>query len=80
MDDHTEIHFDLRELEASIKAVKGVGEKRAEEIMGIVEHWRRLLWSLLFYLPKNPRLMKMPAISDTSTMYMLGESRLKIRY
>ena len=36
-DDHNSL--DLRELEASIKAVKGVGEKRAEEIMGIVEKW-----------------------------------------
>lgn len=34
MDDHTEINFDIRELEASIKAVKGVGEKRAEESWG----------------------------------------------
>ena len=42
VDDHTgepEINLDLRELEMSIKAVKGVGEKRAEEIMGIVEKW-----------------------------------------
>ena len=42
VDDHTgepEINLDLRELEKSIKAVKGVGEKRAEEIMGIVEQW-----------------------------------------
>ena len=31
--------LDLRELEKSIKAVKGVGEKRAEEIMVIVEKW-----------------------------------------
>ena len=41
-DDHTgepEINLDLRELEKRIKAVKGVGEKRAEEIMGIIEHW-----------------------------------------
>jgi hypothetical protein len=41
-DDHTgepEINLDLRELEKQIKAVKGVGEKRAEEIMQIVEHW-----------------------------------------
>ena len=41
-DDHTgepEINLDLRELEKRIKAVKGVGEKRAEEIMGIVEQW-----------------------------------------
>ena len=41
-DDHTgepEINLDLRELEKQIKAVKGVGEKRAEEIMGIIEHW-----------------------------------------
>ena len=36
-DDHNSL--DLRELEKSIKAVKGVGEKRAEEIMGIVEKW-----------------------------------------
>ncbi|MCR5796569.1 MAG: hypothetical protein K6G63_01470 [Eubacterium sp.] len=43
-DDHTgepEINLDLRELEKQNKAVKGVGEKRAEEIMGIVEKW---LW------------------------------------
>jgi hypothetical protein len=42
VDDHTgepEINLDLRELEKSIRAVKGVGEKRAEEIMQIVEHW-----------------------------------------
>ena len=42
VDDHTdepEINLDLRELEKQIKAVKGVGEKRAEEIMGIVEKW-----------------------------------------
>ena len=42
VDDHTgepEINLDLRELEKRIKAVKGVGEKRAEEIMGIVEKW-----------------------------------------
>jgi hypothetical protein len=42
VDDHTgehEINLDLRELEKQIKAVKGVGEKRAEEIMGIVEQW-----------------------------------------
>ena len=42
VDDHTgepEINLDLRELERQIKAVKGVGEKRAEEIMQIVEHW-----------------------------------------
>ena len=42
VDDHTgepAINLDLRELEKSIKAVKGVGEKRAEEIMGIVEKW-----------------------------------------
>lgn len=41
-DDHTgepEINLNLRELEKQIKAVKGVGEKRAEEIMGIVEKW-----------------------------------------
>ena len=40
--DHTgepEINLDLRELEKQIKAVKGVGEKRAEEIMVIVEQW-----------------------------------------
>ena len=36
-DDHNSL--DLRELERQIKAVKGVGEKRAEEIMQIVEHW-----------------------------------------
>ena len=36
-DDHNSL--DLRELEKQIKAVKGVGEKRAEEIMGIVEKW-----------------------------------------
>lgn len=35
-DDHT---LDLRELEKQIKAVKGVGEKRAEEIMRVVEDW-----------------------------------------
>ena len=34
-----QINLDLRELEKSIRAVKGVGEKRAEEIMGIVEKW-----------------------------------------
>ena len=42
VDDNTgepEINLDLRELEKQIKAVKGVGEKRAEEIMGIIEHW-----------------------------------------
>ena len=42
VDDHTgepEINLDLRELEKQIKAVKGVGEKRAEEIMGIIEAW-----------------------------------------
>ena len=42
VDDHTgepEINLDLRELEKQIKAVKGVGEKRAEEIMEIVEKW-----------------------------------------
>ena len=42
VDDHMgepEINLDLRELEKQIKAVKGVGEKRAEEIMGIVEKW-----------------------------------------
>ena len=41
-DDHTgepEINLDLRELEKQIKAVKGVGEKRAEEIMQIIEQW-----------------------------------------
>lgn len=31
--------FDLRELEEQINAVKGVGEKRAEEIMQILGHW-----------------------------------------
>ena len=35
-DDHT---LDLRVLEKQIKAVKGVGEKRAEEIMRVVEDW-----------------------------------------
>ncbi|MBR5370878.1 MAG: hypothetical protein IK130_01550 [Oscillospiraceae bacterium] len=35
-DDYT---LDLRELEKQIKAVKGVGEKRAEEIMRVVEDW-----------------------------------------
>ena len=42
VDDRTgepENNLDLRELEKQIKAVKGVGEKRAEEIMGIVEKW-----------------------------------------
>ena len=42
VDDHTgepEINLDLRELEKQIKAVKGVGEKRAEEIMQIIEQW-----------------------------------------
>jgi endonuclease III len=42
VDDHTgepEINLDLRELEKSIRAVKGVGEKRAEEIMQIIEQW-----------------------------------------
>ena len=34
--DHT---LDLRELEKQIKAVKGIGEKRAEEIMRVVEDW-----------------------------------------
>ncbi len=34
-----DINLDLRELEKQIKAVKGFGEKRAEEIMQIVEHW-----------------------------------------
>ena len=33
------INLDLRELEKQIKAVKGVGEKRTEEIMQIVEKW-----------------------------------------
>ena len=28
----------------------------------------------------DDEIRKMPAISDTSTMYMLGDSRLKIRY
>ena len=36
MDGHD---LDLIELEKQIKAVKGIGEKRAEEIMGIVEKW-----------------------------------------
>ena len=36
VDDHT---LDLRVLEKQIKAVKGVGEKRAEEIMRVVEDW-----------------------------------------
>jgi hypothetical protein len=31
--------LDLRELEKRIRAVKGVGEKRAEEIMQIIEQW-----------------------------------------
>ena len=42
VDDHTgepEINLDLRELEKQIKAIKGVGEKRAEEIMQIIEQW-----------------------------------------
>ena len=42
VDDHMgepEINLDLRELEKSIRAVKGVGEKRAEEIMQIIEQW-----------------------------------------
>ena len=34
-----DINLDLRELEKQIKAVKGVGEKRTEEIMGIIEAW-----------------------------------------
>ena len=41
-DSHTnepKINLDLRELEKQIKAVKGVGAKRAVEIMGIVEKW-----------------------------------------
>lgn len=29
--------IDLRELEKEIKAIKGVGEKRAEEIMNLIE-------------------------------------------
>ncbi|MCR4794888.1 MAG: hypothetical protein K5898_06935 [Ruminococcus sp.] len=29
--------IDLRELEKDIKAIKGVGEKRAEEIMSLIE-------------------------------------------
>ena len=29
--------IDLRELEKDIKAIKGVGEKRAEEIMNLIE-------------------------------------------
>ena len=42
IDNHTgepEINLDLRELEKSIKNVKGVGAERAEEIMGIIEQW-----------------------------------------
>ncbi len=34
-----EVNLDLRELEKSIRAVKGVGEKRTEEIMLIIEKW-----------------------------------------
>ncbi len=29
--------IDLRELEKDIKALKGIGEKRAEEIMNVIE-------------------------------------------
>ncbi len=29
--------IDLRELEKDIKALKGIGEKRAEEIMSVIE-------------------------------------------
>ena len=36
-DDHNSL--ELCKLEQQIKAVKGVGEKRAEEIMGIIETW-----------------------------------------
>ena len=36
-DDHNSL--DLCKLEQQLKAVKGVGEKRAEEIMGIIETW-----------------------------------------
>lgn len=42
VDDHAdepEINLDLRELEKSIKNVKGVGAERAGEIMGIIEQW-----------------------------------------
>lgn len=31
--------LDLRELEKDIKGVKGIGEKRAEEIMTIIERY-----------------------------------------
>lgn len=40
--------FDLRELEEQIKAVRGVGEKRAEEIMQILGHWLGVELLLLF--------------------------------
>jgi len=36
VDDQT---LDMRVLEKQIKAVKGVGEKRAEEIMRVIESW-----------------------------------------
>lgn len=38
-DDHT---LDLRELEKSIRAVPGMGEKRTEAVMQIIEQWLRL--------------------------------------
>ena len=38
-DDHT---LDLRELEKSIRAVSGMGEKRTEAVMQIIESWLRL--------------------------------------
>ena len=38
-DDHT---LDLRELEKSIRAVPGMGEKRTEAVMQIIESWLRL--------------------------------------
>ena len=31
--------LDLRELEKDIKGVKGIGEKRAEEVMAIIERY-----------------------------------------
>lgn len=39
-DDHSVL--DLRELEKSIRAVPGVGSKRTETIMRIIEQWLRL--------------------------------------
>ena len=39
-DDHNVL--DLRELEKSIRAVPGVGPKRTETIMQIIEQWLRL--------------------------------------